>query len=62
LNLETVAVYVETKAIAEYLRGVGITYAQGHYYGFDEPLADILASLCGACSSRERGARARSGL
>jgi len=61
LNLETVAVYVETKAIAEYLRGVGITYAQGHCFGFDEPLTDILASLCGAGDARERGARAGEG-
>ena len=43
LELETVAEFVETEAVAARLRTLGVRYAQGYLYGKARPLADALA-------------------
>jgi diguanylate cyclase (GGDEF)-like protein len=45
LNLDTVAEYVETKAIAEAVRRLGVDYAQGYAFGKPEPLDELLETL-----------------
>jgi EAL domain-containing protein (putative c-di-GMP-specific phosphodiesterase class I) len=45
LELETVAEFVETEAVAARLRTLGVRYAQGYLYGKARPLADALAEL-----------------
>jgi EAL domain-containing protein (putative c-di-GMP-specific phosphodiesterase class I) len=45
LELDTVAEYVETEAVAARLTLLGIDYAQGYAFGRPEPLDDVLNSL-----------------
>lgn len=45
LSLETVAEFVETEAIAQEVRRLGVDYAQGYAFGRPEPLDDLLKSL-----------------
>ena len=45
LGLDTVAEYVETEAIADRLRSLGVTYGQGYAFGAPVPLAAVLAGL-----------------
>ncbi|MGE0581003.1 MAG: putative bifunctional diguanylate cyclase/phosphodiesterase [Steroidobacteraceae bacterium] len=47
LGLDTVAEYVETDAIAERLRSLGVTYGQGYAFGAPVPLDTVLAGLSG---------------
>ena len=44
-SIDTVAEFVENKAIAEVVRKLGVDYAQGYAFGKPEPLKDILESL-----------------
>ncbi|HTV80457.1 MAG TPA: bifunctional diguanylate cyclase/phosphodiesterase [Steroidobacteraceae bacterium] len=44
-GIDTVAEYVETLAIAEMLRKIGVDYAQGYAFSKPEPLADVLRAL-----------------
>ncbi|MEZ5532171.1 MAG: bifunctional diguanylate cyclase/phosphodiesterase [Steroidobacteraceae bacterium] len=50
LGLDTVAEYVETDAIAERLRSLGVTYGQGYAFGAPVPLDIVLAGLADAAS------------
>lgn len=45
LGLDTVAEYVESHAIAERLRTLGVTYGQGYAFGAPIPLEQVLAGL-----------------
>jgi diguanylate cyclase (GGDEF)-like protein len=45
MSIDTVAEYVETKAIADEVRALGVDYAQGFAFGKPEPLDAILAAL-----------------
>ena len=45
LELETVAEFVETEAVAARLRTLGVRYAQGYLYGKARPLVDALDEL-----------------
>jgi diguanylate cyclase (GGDEF)-like protein len=45
LSMDTVAEYVETDAIADKVRELGVDYAQGYAFGKPEPLDDVLKSL-----------------
>ncbi len=47
LGLDTVAEYVETPAIAERLRALGVTYGQGFAFGAPVPLESVLADFAG---------------
>ena len=59
LQLETVAEFVESEAVAAHLRGLGVRYAQGYLYGKPRPLSAALAEVIAASESRpERPARA----
>ncbi len=53
LGLDTVAEYVETGAIADRLRALGVTYGQGYAFGAPVPLESVLADIadCGARSA-----------
>ncbi|HEY2419575.1 MAG TPA: bifunctional diguanylate cyclase/phosphodiesterase [Steroidobacteraceae bacterium] len=44
-SIDTVAEFVENKAIADAVRKLGVDYAQGYAFGKPEPLKDILESL-----------------
>jgi EAL domain-containing protein (putative c-di-GMP-specific phosphodiesterase class I) len=44
-SIDTVAEYVESAAIAEKVRDLGVDYAQGYAFGKPEPLDKILAEL-----------------
>ncbi|MFO1509214.1 MAG: EAL domain-containing protein [Steroidobacteraceae bacterium] len=48
LGLDTVAEYVETEAIADRLRSLGVTYGQGYAFGAPVPLDTVLAELADA--------------
>jgi diguanylate cyclase (GGDEF)-like protein len=50
LGLDTIAEFVETDAIANHLRKLGVRFGQGHLFGRSQPLEDTLAELL----SRER--------
>jgi diguanylate cyclase (GGDEF)-like protein len=52
LEIETVAEYVESEAIAREVRRLKVEYAQGFAYGEPEPLADLLEKLAGDESQR----------
>jgi len=54
LNIDTVAEYVETEAIAHAVRRLGIDYAQGYAYGKPEPLDKLLERLDREESQRQR--------
>ena len=58
LGLQTVAEYVETEAIARHVRHLGVTCAQGYFYGHPVPLAALLERLTAA---RESGTGADDG-
>ncbi len=58
LELETVAEFVETEAVATRLRTLGVRYAQGYLYGKARPLADALDELLAADGAVARVARA----
>jgi diguanylate cyclase (GGDEF)-like protein len=45
LGLHTVAEHVETEAVADHLRSIGVRYAQGYLYGHPQPLTDTLTAL-----------------
>jgi Amt family ammonium transporter len=45
LGLHTVAEHVETEAVADHLRSIGVRYAQGYLYGHPQPLTDTLSAL-----------------
>ncbi len=45
LGLDTVAEYVESEAIADRLRALGVTYGQGYAFGAPVPLETVLAGL-----------------
>jgi diguanylate cyclase (GGDEF)-like protein len=45
LSMDTVAEYVETEAIADEVRRLGVDYAQGYAFGRPEPLDTLLESL-----------------
>jgi diguanylate cyclase (GGDEF)-like protein/PAS domain S-box-containing protein len=45
LGISTIAEGVETLAIEEQLRGLGVDYVQGFYYAKPQPLADLCASV-----------------
>jgi diguanylate cyclase (GGDEF)-like protein len=47
LGLDTVAEYVETQAIADRLRSLGVTYGQGYAFGAPVSLESVLAELAG---------------
>lgn len=44
-RIDTVAEYVETREIAEMVRGLGVDYAQGYAFGHPEPLDELLMHL-----------------
>ena len=44
-SIDTVAEFVETEAIAEAVRALGVDYAQGYAFGRPEPLDAVLESL-----------------
>jgi len=44
-GIDTVAEYVESIAIADMLRKLGVDYAQGYAFSKPEPLADVLKAL-----------------
>ena len=52
LQLETVAEFVETEAVAERLRALGVRYAQGYLYGKPQALSAALADLISASVPR----------
>ncbi len=54
IHAETVAEYVETPAIAEAVRAMGIDYAQGYAFAQPTPLAGLLESLAHDESRRLR--------
>jgi diguanylate cyclase (GGDEF)-like protein len=54
LGMETVAEFVESKPIAQEVRRLGVTYAQGYAYGKPEPLSELLESLAQDESRRLR--------
>jgi EAL domain-containing protein (putative c-di-GMP-specific phosphodiesterase class I) len=58
LELETVAEFVETEAVAARLRTLGVRYAQGYLYGKARPLADALGELLVADAKTARVAHA----
>jgi diguanylate cyclase (GGDEF)-like protein len=45
LGIETVAEHVETDAIAQEVRRLGVTYAQGYAFSRPEPLSEVLEGL-----------------
>jgi diguanylate cyclase (GGDEF)-like protein len=45
IGLETVAEYIETWEVADYLRSLGIQYGQGHLFGRARPLREALDGL-----------------
>ncbi len=45
LSLETVAEYVESAAIADAVRAMGVDYAQGYVFGVPQPLEQVLAGM-----------------
>jgi len=45
MAIDTVAEFVENKAIAEKVRGFGVDYAQGYAFGRPEPLDEVLRQL-----------------
>ena len=45
LSIETVAEYVESDAIAQAVRRLGVDYAQGYAFGKPEPLDALLEGL-----------------
>jgi EAL domain-containing protein (putative c-di-GMP-specific phosphodiesterase class I) len=45
LGLHTVAEHVETEAVAEHLRSIGVRYGQGYLYGHPQPLTETLTAL-----------------
>jgi EAL domain-containing protein (putative c-di-GMP-specific phosphodiesterase class I) len=49
--LQTVAEHVETEAVADHLRSIGVRYAQGYLYGPPQPLSDTLTALLHGASS-----------
>ncbi len=52
LGLETVAEFVEDAAIAEQVRGLGVHYAQGYFYGHARLLDDTIEQLLGEAPAR----------
>jgi len=52
LGMETVAEYVETEQIAQEVRRLGVTYAQGYAYGKPKPLKELRESLANDESQR----------
>jgi EAL domain-containing protein (putative c-di-GMP-specific phosphodiesterase class I) len=52
MSIDTVAEYVETKAIADEVRSLGVDYAQGFAFGKPEPLDGVLAALSSDESKR----------
>jgi EAL domain-containing protein (putative c-di-GMP-specific phosphodiesterase class I) len=54
LELDTVAEYVETEALASHLALLGIDYGQGYAFGMPEPLDDVLGALQNEESRRLR--------
>ena len=54
LELDTVAEYVETEALAARLTLMGVDYAQGYAFGRPEPLDEVLNNLQNEESSRMR--------
>ncbi len=44
-SIDTVAEYVETQAIADKVRELGVDYAQGYAFGRPEPLDKVLDDL-----------------
>jgi EAL domain-containing protein (putative c-di-GMP-specific phosphodiesterase class I) len=42
MGKETVAEFVESQAILDLLRGIGVHYAQGYAVGYPMPLDEIL--------------------
>jgi diguanylate cyclase (GGDEF)-like protein len=45
MSIDTVAEYVETSAVAEEVRNLGVDYGQGYAFGQPEPLSAILEGL-----------------
>jgi diguanylate cyclase (GGDEF)-like protein len=54
LGIDTVAEYVETEAIGQAVRKVGVDYAQGYAYGKPEPFDKLLELLDREESQRQR--------
>lgn len=44
-GIDTVAEFVESQAIADAVRGLGVDYAQGYAFGKPEPLDEVLTQL-----------------
>jgi EAL domain-containing protein (putative c-di-GMP-specific phosphodiesterase class I) len=50
--IDTVAEFVENKAIADAVRKLGVDYAQGYAFGKPEPLKEVLEKLSSEESRR----------
>jgi Amt family ammonium transporter len=59
LQLETVAEFVETEAVAERLRALGVRFGQGYLYGKPQALSAALAELISATVPRPAKAARR---
>jgi diguanylate cyclase (GGDEF)-like protein len=53
MRLETVAEYVESEEIREFVTTLGVDYAQGHAVGRPVPLDDVIGNLLGTHALRE---------
>lgn len=45
MGKQTVAEFVENKAILDKLESLGVDYAQGYYFGQPKPLAELVDDL-----------------
>jgi Amt family ammonium transporter len=59
LRLETVAEYVESEAVAEKLRALGVAYGQGYLYGKPKALSDALVDVLAPSTPRRARAAKR---
>ena len=57
MKLKTVAECVESEAIWQATRSLGVDYGQGFYIGRPTPLEHVLGTLVGANMERSTGTR-----